>query len=54
VREDGGALAVEERVFGKGRELVGIGVRTGGLASSQLRAQRVGRNLLHGADPSLL
>jgi len=54
VAEDYGALTGEERVLGKRGELIRVGVRTGVLALSQLRAQRVGGDWFHDADPSLL
>ena len=48
VREDAGALVVEERVFGEGGEEIGVGVRsvgvrTRGLALGQVGAQSAGR-----------
>jgi hypothetical protein len=54
VLENAVALAIEERVFGERGELIRVGVRTGVLVPSQLRAQRVGGDWFHDADPSLL
>src|ERR1700685_582555 len=54
VRKKVGALAIEQPIFGKGSQLVRIGMRTGGLGLAQLSAQRVGGEVFHDADPSLL
>lgn len=54
VAEDLLVLAGEERVFSKGGEKVGVGMRTGIPRAGQLTAQRVGVSWLHVAEPSLL
>lgn len=54
VLENAMAFAVQQSVFGKRGQLIRVGVKIGLLTLSQLRAQRVGGNWFHDADPSLL
>lgn len=52
--ENVGALAVKQRILGKRSQLVRVRMRTGGMGLTQLPAQRVGGEVFHVADPSLL
>jgi hypothetical protein len=54
VLENAGAFAIQQSIFGERGQLIRVGVRIGLLALSQLRAQRVGGDWFHDADPSLL
>jgi hypothetical protein len=54
MRDEAGALAVEQIVLSKRGEQIRIGMRAASLVPGQVCAQRAGAYLLHDADPSLL